>query len=110
MGKTCERRHAIWRYLRIMKHFRVFLLISLVAVGAWAQPAPNRETVASQSAPEQRRAELRSALKAPGGREAQDKDPTLEKAALSRHLSTQERADLRQQLRQQRSDAKLDQP
>ena len=93
-----------------MKHFRFFLLTSVVAGGAWAQPAVNRETAAAQTAPEQRRAELRSALKATRGGEAQDKEQTLEKAYLNRHLSAQERVDLRQQLRQQRRDAKRDPP
>lgn len=88
-----------------MKHFRFFLLISLFAVGSWAQPAVRYDT-----APEQRRAELRSALKAPGGREARASDQTPTNVPANRHLSAQERADLRQQLRQQRRDASPDRP
>jgi uncharacterized membrane protein len=98
----------MWRYLRNMKHFRFFLLTSVVAGGAWAQPAVSRENVTGQNAPEQRRAELRSALRATRGDEGQDQ--ALEKAYLTRQLSQQEKADLRQQLRQQRRDARLDTP
>lgn len=93
-----------------MKNFRFFLSISLLAVGSWAQPAVSRDAAPDQTAPEQRRAELRSALQAPRGREAQGKEQTLENAALNRHLSAQERADLRQQLRQQRREANPDRP
>lgn len=76
-------------------------------MGAWAQPPASRDpTTAKPSAAEQRRAELRSALKAQRARDAQDrKDQTLEIAPAYRHLSEQERADLRQQLRQQRREA-----
>lgn len=93
-----------------MKNFRLFLLFVLVAVGAWAKPAVCRDNVPAQTETEQRRAELRAALKAPRTREVPSKDQTLDKEPLNRHLSAQERADLRQQLRQQRLDAKLDHP
>lgn len=76
-------------------------------MGAWAQPPASREpTTAEPSAAEQRRAELRSALKVQRARDAQDrKDLTLEIAPAYRHLSEQERADLRQQLRPPRREA-----
>jgi len=94
-----------------MKHVRFFLLFSLVALGAWAQPALSRDAAPAQTAPEQRRAELRSALKAPRVQEEpQEKGQKLENGPANRHMSTQERADLRQQLRQQYRDAKLDRP
>ena len=101
-----------------MQHVRFFLLFSLVALGtfgAWAKPALSRDTAPvqtapAQTAPEQRRAELRSALKAPRVQEPQKKGQKLEKGLANRHMSTQERADLRQQLRQQHRDAKLDRP
>ena len=93
-----------------MKKILFFVLISLSAIGVWAQPpARSDETTAELSAPEQRRAELRAALKAQRARDAQDgKDQTLEIAPAYRHLSEQERADLRQQLRQQRRVANPD--
>lgn len=85
-----------------MKNVLFFLLISFSAVGVWAQPPASRDPTTA----EQRRAELRSALKAQRARDAQDrKDQTLEIAPAYRHLSEQERADLRQQLRQQRREA-----
>jgi hypothetical protein len=93
-----------------MKNSCLFLFFAVFAVGAWAQPAVSRDNAPVQTAPEQRRAELRSALKAPRGREAQDKDQVRENVPENRHLSAQERADLRQQLRQQRRDAQLDHP
>lgn len=91
-----------------MKNFLFFLLISGCLLGARAQPTASPETIAGQTAPEQRRAELRSSLKAPSGREAQEKDQTPENVALGWHLSAQERANLRQQLRQLRNDDKPD--
>jgi len=90
-----------------MKNILFFLLISFSTMGAWAQPPASRDpTTAEPSAAEQRRAELRSALKAQRARDAQDrKDQTLEIAPAYRHLSEQERADLRQQLRPPRREA-----
>ncbi|MEO8120028.1 MAG: hypothetical protein ABI606_11995 [Rhodoferax sp.] len=85
-----------------MKHFRFFLLLSLCAVGVWAQTAVGRAVRPEPAALEQRRAELRAALKALQEREEQGKDQMFENASAVRHLSAQERADLRQQLRQQR--------
>lgn len=93
-----------------MKHLLSFLLISLVALGALAQPAPKRDTSDAQAAPEQRRAALRLALKPTREREAQGSGQRRAMAPLNRQLSTQERSDLRQQLRQQRRDAKLERP
>ena len=89
-----------------MKQFQLFLLLFVGAVGAWAQLAPGRDLVLTQPAPEQRRAELRSALKTPRSPEASGTERSLEKAPANRYLSEQERADLRQQLRQQRRDLK----
>ncbi|MES2877785.1 MAG: hypothetical protein V4713_05130 [Pseudomonadota bacterium] len=89
-----------------MKKSTLFLFLSLFAVGAWAQAALSRD-----AALERRRAELRSALQAARVREAPDKNQmkelTTENFSVSRQLSEQERADLRQQLRQQRRDATL---
>ncbi|MDD5332554.1 MAG: hypothetical protein PHS32_02315 [Rhodoferax sp.] len=97
-----------------MKSSPLLLAISLLSIGAWAQPAPNAQAAASQSAPEQRRAELRQALRlapAPApARDDQRQEPALKSTPEKRHLSPQERADLRQQLRQQRPDARSDRP
>jgi hypothetical protein len=80
-----------------MRHIRFFLLLSVLAPAAWAQPWVSRNGGERQSAPEQRRAELRLVLQAPR------KEPEPEATAPgNRRLSEQERADLRQQLRQQR--------
>jgi hypothetical protein len=91
-----------------MKNILFFLLVSFSVVGAWAQPPASREpTTTEPSAAEQRRAELRAALKAQRARDAQDrKDQSLEVAPAFRHLSDQERADLRQQLRPPHRDAR----
>ena len=91
-----------------MKQIRLFLLISTLVGGVWAQP-PGAQTAATEAALEQRRADLRSVLKA-RGREAQQGDQAPETALLHRHLSAQELADLRQQLRQQHRQARLERP
>ena len=93
-----------------MKPFRFVLLLSLVAVGASAQPARNPEAGASQSASEQRRAELREALNARPGPEQGAREQTPSGSSPNRHLSEQERTDLRQQLRQQPTDVKPQRP
>lgn len=49
---------------------------------------------------------MRLILSTPRVREAQEKEQALESEMLERHLSAQEKADLRQQLRQQQRDAK----
>ena len=92
-----------------MKQFPLFLLISAVVGGAWAQ-SPLAPTAATEAALEQRRAELRLMLKIPRAREASQSSQALEKVSLNRHLSAQELADLRQQLRQQYRDAKRERP
>ena len=94
-----------------MNHFRFFLLPSLVAAGTWMQPAISRDMAATPApAPEQRRAELRLALKAPHGQTAPNPAQTLDNSPANRHLSAQERANLRQQLRQQRREAQPERP
>jgi hypothetical protein len=93
-----------------MQRFVFFLLALLVSSEAWQQPAVNRQAVAVESVPEQRRAELRSALSAPPVVPAQDAAQPLKSGPGGRHLSTQERADLRLQLKQQRREVKVDTP
>ncbi len=92
-----------------MKNFHLFLFLSVCAVGAWAQAAPpRREGVSAQPQPDVRRSELREALKK---RQAQEQGPVGESQDLGlyeRRLSVQERADLRQQLRQLSADGLLE--
>jgi hypothetical protein len=102
--------HPILRYVRCMKHSRLFPAILLLCVDAWAQPAPNAEGAATQRPLEQRRAELREALKSSRGQEIAAKAQTPNGVPEKRHLSAQERSDLRQQLRQQRIEGKPDRP
>jgi hypothetical protein len=93
-----------------MKNFRYFLFLALTGVGASAQPAFTRDNASEQAAPQQRRTDLRLALMAPRLREAQSQGGVPEEGAVQRHLSDQDRANLRQQLRQQRRDGKSDRP
>jgi len=104
MQKKYERRRVFCRYVPNMKYFRSFLVMSVVTFNVVAQPAPGRDTDPAQAALEQRRAELRLVLKATRRGEVQADTP--DSAPANRHLSMQERADLRQQLRQQRRDGK----
>ena len=89
-----------------MKKSTLFLFFSVFALSAWAQTAVGRD-----AAQERRRSELRSALQSARGREVPDKDQmkelTPDNFPVNRQLTEQERADLRQQLRQQRRDATL---
>jgi hypothetical protein len=110
MQAQCELRNPIWRYVPTMKHFHLFPILSVVAFGAWGQPPVSRNTGPGQTAPEQRRAELRSVLMEPRVRELQEKDQIFENVGYDRHLSVQERADLRQQLRQQQVEVKAGRP
>lgn len=91
----------------------LFLFISFFAIGAWAQTKVSRDTVTEPAllelpASEQRRADLRAALKTSMAAEAPSQEPALEKIPVKRHLTEQQRARLRQQLRQQRPNEKLD--
>jgi hypothetical protein len=94
-----------------MKIFRtlVFVCIATFWQGAAFSGAHAGEDASTQ---EQRRAELRAALKVRNGHGSVDPDTALApiKPPLKRHLSDLERADLRQQLRQQRHSSKSDRP
>lgn len=98
-----------------MKRFHFFFLfLSAAAVGVWAQSAaPRREEASAPSPLDMRRSELREALKRSQTLDAQENSPLVDAEALEprgiygRHLSAQERADLRQQLRQQSFDGLL---
>lgn len=103
-----------------MKRFHFFFLfLSVFAVGVWAQTAaPKREASAEQlpsdlRLSDLRRSELREALKNSQASQEQENSfmadaVTLEPRRIyGRHLSAQERADLREQLRQLSTDGLL---
>lgn len=103
-----------------MKRFHFFsLFLSILAVGVWAQTlAPRRETNAEHSPSDVRlsdlrRSELREALKKRQASEQQENSFETDAQAqephgtYDRHLSAQERADLRGQLRQLSTDSLL---
>lgn len=83
-----------------MTYFRILLLLGLV-LDLGSPAAAQRDQTLTQPAAEQRRAQLRSVLKSPHAPTEGDAAADLESAG--RRLSAQERSDLRQQLRQQRS-------
>lgn len=98
-----------------MKRFHFFFVfLSVVAVGAWAQTAAlRREAASEQLPPELRRSELREALKKMQTAQSQENGPVVDaespepRRTYDRHLSAQERADLREQLRQLSADGLL---
>lgn len=71
----------------------------------WAQPSVGRDTPRDLAALEQRRAELRLILKEPRSHELPETGHLFENVGYDRHLTAQEKASLRQQLRQQRLDS-----
>jgi hypothetical protein len=85
-----------------MKLSSFVLLLSVLLGTASAQAERNPLDGASQAVSEQRRAELREALKAQRGSQPVTREPQVAGSVSNRHLSAQEREDLRQQLRQQR--------
>ena len=92
----------VWRYLTSMKLLLSVVLVPIVLSGTWQAPLFAREIEGVQSAPERRRAELRQALKTVTARETPGNKQSVDGTAPARHLSAQELADLRQQLRQGR--------
>ncbi|MBA3058215.1 MAG: hypothetical protein KJ614_12580 [Gammaproteobacteria bacterium] len=97
-----------------MKNFYLFLFLSVCAVGVWAQATPPRRGAATeQLPPDLRRSELREALKRMQASQAQETGPVVDAETLEprrtydRRLTEQERADLRQQLRQLNADDML---
>ena len=91
-----------------MKYFLIVLFSVLFGVGASAQRAENRNTAFTQTAVEQRRVDLRMALREQRGREAPERAQAVEEKPANRHLSMQERENLRQQLRLQRQDGRTE--
>ena len=91
-----------------MKKFHLFLFLSVCSVGALAQAtAPRREVAPGQAQPDVRRSELREALKKPQAHEHAQIGDSAALESYDRRLSAQERADLRQQLRQLSADGLL---
>ncbi len=92
-----------------MKNSHLFLFLSVCAVGAWAQAAPPRRDAALAPAqPDVRRSELREALKKPQVQEHGQVGDSPALGSYDRRLTAQERADLRQQLRQLSADGWLE--
>jgi len=89
---------------------RIALLFPLILSSVWAQPAARAQTAASQGLTEQRRVELRQALKAQGAQEVASRPQVTAAPSPPRHLSAQERADLRRQLRAQRPTSESERP
>ena len=102
-----ERIELIQGYGLTMNHYQLLLFCVLAPV-AWAQAHAPRDAQREADAPQQRRAELRSALKEPGSRD--NSGQRQDGAPAERQLSDQERANLRQQLRQQRTPDPLPRP
>lgn len=101
--------------LELMKPFGFVALLALLAVTALAEPARNPQAAASQAgasqaASEQRRVELREALKVQRWAEHEAREQERAGSSPPRRLSAEERAELRQQLRQQGLEVKPARP
>lgn len=95
-----------------MKFFRFFLLMGVgcLAVGAWARSPADADASTAQRLSEQRRAELRAALKALPGQASVGTDVRQEALDPGRPLSDEERAQRRLQLRQQLREIRYESP
>ncbi len=92
-----------------MKSYLVAWFLALMVISAVAQPLRPASSAAPDAASGQRRSELREALR--GTRAAEPRRlPGSEEPPVRRQLSVQERADLRQQLRQQGPQGKPERP
>jgi hypothetical protein len=93
-----------------MKYLPFSILTLIIQGGACAQAVGKQEAVLSQVGAEQRRAELRLILGAPYARES--KVPEIaageKPTSADRHLTDQERRNLRQQLQVQRDKVRSD--
>lgn len=94
-----------------MMFFKVLTLVCIVIVGHGGAFS-SAHAQGDASSQEQRRAELRAALKARTGQVPADPHSELSLATppVKRHLSDLERADLRRQLRQHRRASKSEHP
>jgi uncharacterized membrane protein len=96
-----------------MMHFGSFLIAVLGTIAAAQVVAQGRTTDVAQAGSEQRRVELRQMLKTAPQKAAppsttQEPEQAARTAQATRRLSPTERADLRQQLRQQRAEPASD--
>ncbi len=101
------------RYVHLMKIFRFFLLMGVgcLAAGVWARSPADADASSAQRLSEQRRAELRAALKASRGQEVIGSEALRQEALDSgRTLSDEERAQRRQQMRQQLREIRYESP
>lgn len=89
-----------------MKRISLNLLVALPVLHAGLPPATAGLMPEEAPASQQRRAELRQFLKSNRASEVAWQTDMSAKGATGRHLSAQERVDLRQQLWQQRRDGK----
>jgi hypothetical protein len=97
-------------FLLVMKLSLLVLSLSMLSSAAWAQPERGPLGSASRPVSEQRRAELRDTLKTQPGSEQGKRQQEAVGSLSGRRLSDQERADLRQQLRQQRPETRPQRP
>jgi hypothetical protein len=93
-----------------MKYFPLIILTQLIHTEGWTQSAGKQDGIHTQVASEQRRAELRLILGAPHGRETNAPEvASVDKSTPAiRHLSAQERKNLRLQLQVQRDNVRSD--
>lgn len=93
-----------------MKFFLLIILTLLTHAGAWAQTSAKQESVFNPLSTVQRRAELRLVLRTPNGFDDKVHQVVTEEkpTPADRHLSAQERQNLRQQLRSQRDNVRPD--
>jgi len=94
--------------LRI-RYFLLSLLMGLSLAAICGQAPPDGRAPGEEPAPAQRRADLRQALKAVPVSEVRKPEPARSVAPASRQLSPKERADLRNLLREQGTDARPEQ-
>ena len=83
----------------------VLVLLHLPARAAAELETKAEKTTETRAQQEQRRNALRSALA-----QRKTSDDAIEAKLVNRHLTAQERAEMRQQLRQQRREAELAKP
>ena len=96
-----------------MKTFKFFLLLGVgcLAIGAWARsPAEADAETTARRLSEQRRSDLRAALKASQGRSLIGLDAPQEALDPNLNVSEEERVQRRQQLRQQLREVRNDLP
>jgi hypothetical protein len=105
-----ERSELIQGYGLTMNHYQLLLLFCVLTPVAWAQAPETQDSARQVDAPQQRRAALRLALKEPRSPDTRANGQGPDSVSSERQLSDQDRANLRQQLRQQRPSEPLPRP